>query len=333
MKNYKYVPILKWKQGEQGSLKFLEESIKDSIIPLIQITPDLNLSKFSSTMLNWENRLFYFDMLPECYEQYDGSIYFSILNQCDSQFVIPVLNIDDEQDVIEKALIYSKNGIALRVSSADFNEDLDAALEKLNLFFSYVSPSNIDLIIDSRYIDIANVLIIESILNNIIQIGVRRLVISASSFPQTLTKCIINEICLLPRHEFSVYKKIISKFSEKTKSEIIFSDYAVSHPDYLEFIPGMIPSFNIRYSDEKNYIILKGSQIKKGGLDSDKVTGLCNLLVSSKYFKGNDYSWGDEYIGTRTDGQKCGNLTTWRKVGTNHHITLVVNQLSNLLDV
>lgn len=58
---------------------------------------------------------------------------------------------------------------------------------------------------------------------------------------------------------------------------------------------------------------------------------LCRNLAERSEFAGAAFSWADDYIA------KCaqhkvgpGNATTWRKVGTNHHLTLVSRQLSSV---
>lgn len=84
-------------------------------------------------------------------------------------------------------------------------------------------------------------------------------------------------------------------------------------------------------STEELYVIYKGDTNKKGGLKIDKVQAGCNILVSSPYYFGKDYSWGDNEINEKASGEstKSGNLTTWRAIGTNHHITFIVNLLSS----
>ena len=36
---YQYVPVLKWRQGEYQSLHRLDDTVKDTIFPLINIPP------------------------------------------------------------------------------------------------------------------------------------------------------------------------------------------------------------------------------------------------------------------------------------------------------
>ncbi|KEI83389.1 hypothetical protein EXM30_11150 [Clostridium botulinum] len=330
--NPSYVPILKWKKGEQGALKELSTTIKNGIIPLIEITPDFNESKLLSTIKSWENRPLYFDVLPECYED-DNEIYFRILGKLNHDYTIPVLSLADDMDIMQKANNLSNLGFALRIISADA-EYVENILEQITQNFN---PSYIDLILDIKHIDAENYnekyIVLKSILLDIPNINdYRNIIVATSSFPNTLTSVERYELATIERLDWSFWKKCINKLNKKFNINLIYSDYTIDTPNYVAYIPGMSPLFKIRYTSDDDFIILKGQTIKKGGLDSDSVSDLCNTLTTSSYFKGNDFSWGDNYIyeHSNNSAKSYGNLTTWVKVGTNHHITFVINQLSNL---
>lgn len=328
-----YVPILKWKQGEQCALKELSEEIKNSIIPLIEITPDLNESKLLSTLKCWEHRPLYFDVLPECYEN-DEEIYFRILKKLNPDYTIPILSLSDDINILKSANSLSNLGIALRVSPSD-SEYIEDSLEVISKIFH---PSYIDLILDMKHIDSTNYsekyIVLKSILSDISNINeYRNIILSSSSLPDNLNSVERYELATIDRLDWSFWKRCISKLNEKFNINLIYSDYCIDTPNYVAYIPGMSPLFKIKYTSDDSFIVLKGQTIKKGGLDSNNVAALCKTLVKSPYFKGKDFSWGDEYIFTHSDNsaKSYGNLTTWIKVGTNHHITFVIDQLSNLL--
>lgn len=332
MNKFCYVPIVKWKQGEQGALSILADEIKDQIIPLIEIVPDFNVDKFESTFnKNWANRHFYFDVFPECYEAYGGSYYFELLEKCNSDFVIPVLALDDDVSVIDEVNSYSSNGIAFRITSYS----TDILEEQLTKIVEDFNPSETDLIIDLKAIDQDNIhdknIVLKALLSDIPEIdSFRNIILAGASFPETLTECEKHELCFTERYEYKLWTDT-KKYNKKYNINLIYSDYCVNHPKYMEYIIGMSPSFNIRYTTDDSYMIIKGDTIKKGGLEPKSIIDLCKKIVNSGKFKGKDYSWGDDFIASRSlDSASNGNLSTWRKVGTNHHITLVVNQLSNL---
>jgi hypothetical protein len=331
--NFTYIPILKWKQGEQGALKELEDSIKDKIVPLIEITPDFNFSKLKDSLNNWKNRYFYFDILPEVYEENSGEIYFDLLSQCDPKYVIPVVFLSDNKDAIKEANNYSKNGIAIRITSDDL-DDLDSSLMELKDEFGY---NNIDLIIDLREINENNFgekkIVAKALLPDIPEIqSFRNIILSSSAFPKTLSSFGKYEIHHISRYDYQLWSSLLY-LEKRYNIKLKYSDYCINHPSFFEYIPGMSPAFNIRYSTNDSFIVIRGDSTKKGGLDVENVVSLCQKLINLKDFSGQDFSWGDNYIFTRCSKgiEKCGNLSTWRKVGTNHHITFVVNQLSSLL--
>lgn len=333
MEKVLYTPIVKWKQGEQNALKELDGEIADKIIPLIEITPDINQDKFEASLSVWKNRYYYFDVLPECYDEFGGDIYFRLLNQCDSEYVIPVVNISDSDDVIESCVELSSNGFAIRVFSSDIDE-VGNRLEELHEIYD---SENVDIIVDLKEIDEENYsekkIAFRALIGEMEYLSdYRRVILSSSAFPVSLSGVEKYSIALRPRLEFDLWNEL-KGFCKKKKSDLIFSDYCINNPSFFEYIPGMSPSYNIRYTDDQNFVLLRGDAIKKGGLNAENVLRLCRILTQSTHFSGKDFSWGDYYIASRDeDSASFGNLTTWRKVGTNHHITFVVNQLANLLD-
>jgi len=53
-------------------------------------------------------------------------------------------------------------------------------------------------------------------------------------------------------------------------------------------------------------------------------------LLRSPAYSGPQFSWGDRYISDCARGKtSCGNLTTWRRVGTSHHIAYLNQQIAN----
>lgn len=327
-----YVPVLKCKQGEKDALLTLEDKIKENICPLLEITPDvIDKNNFNGTEDFWKAKHF-FDVSPEVSNNLDDSMYFSLLNKCKKEFAIPSIRLADSRDKILKIKSESVNGMALRIFREEiFDEDFE---ESLNELMGLVDPSNTDIIISVRYIDSSKVnemaVIMKAAINMISNIeNFRNVIFSSNSFPESLDVERDN-LTVIPRNETKVYEKVKPYFLKKGVN-VVYSDYAINHWSYFEFIPGMQPSFNIRYTTNDLYVIYKGDTLKKGGLNLDKVAKGCKLLTDSQYFYGKDFSWGDNSIYEKSAGEslKPGSNTTWRAIGTNHHITLMVNLLSN----
>lgn len=327
-----YMPVLKWKQGEQGALKELPDEIKNKITPLIEITPDFNEDKLDYTLKSWENRKFYFDVMPECYEV-DNDIYFRILERLDPNLVIPVLSLQDDLKIIKTASKLSNNGFALRITTNDI-DNIESSLECLLTNFE---GKNIALILDMKSITSETFkekfTVLKSMISDIHNINnYRNVILSCSSFPKTLSSVEKYDVSFIDRLDWKFWLMCIERLNEKNGIKLVYSDYCIDNPKYVDYIPGMSPSFSIRYTCKDYFLVLKGDTVKKGGLDGENISKLCKKLISLEDFCGAEYSWGDNYIAVRAteDADSYGNLTTWRKVGTNHHITFVIDQISNL---
>ncbi len=108
-----------------------------------------------------------------------------------------------------------------------------------------------------------------------------------------------------------------------------FGDYAINHPKVLELDMRKVkPSATIRYTDENQWCIVKGKNVRDYGFGQYRA--LSKKVLDSPYFCGKSFSWGDDYIQKCANGQgKTGNLMSWRRVGTNHHIEKVTRDIAN----
>jgi hypothetical protein len=108
----------------------------------------------------------------------------------------------------------------------------------------------------------------------------------------------------------------------------IFGDYGIAHPAPSEVDPRIMrPSASIRYTTEEHWIVPKGRNLRAHGFD--QFHAVCESLIKRDDYSGRDFSWGDEFIWNCAHrGSGPGNLTTWRKVGTSHHLAFVVRQIS-----
>jgi hypothetical protein len=116
-----------------------------------------------------------------------------------------------------------------------------------------------------------------------------------------------------------------------------FGDYAVAHPDHNEVDPRtMRMSPNLRYATDTGWIAAKGRYATKTPTTRKAAQGvsihdLCKRLVRRPEFYKAGYSWGDDFIDARSRGAGGpGNPTTWRLVGTSHHITLAGEQAAKM---
>lgn len=89
-------------------------------------------------------------------------------------------------------------------------------------------------------------------------------------------------------------------------------------------------SANLRYTIEDNWLVFKGRGVRKHGYE--QFNAFCKKLVQMPQYAGEHFSWGDAAIRARCKGGVGpGNASTWRQIGTSHHITFVVRDLASLV--
>lgn len=90
----------------------------------------------------------------------------------------------------------------------------------------------------------------------------------------------------------------------------------------------MRASASIRYTTEDVWLILKGKNLKDYGYK--QFHDVSKSLLTNAVYSGPEFSSGDRYIRDCANRVvSSGNLTTWRRVGTSHHIAYVTQQIAN----
>jgi hypothetical protein len=156
----------------------------------------------------------------------------------------------------------------------------------------------------------------------------KTIIISSSGFPENLGGIPPRSMDTIPRTELDLRDALFSRRRSIPRFPA-FGDYGICHPDLLDFDPRVhTPSAAIRYTIEREWLIIKAGSIKRYKLDQFRE--LSDKLRRRPEYYGPTYCWGDNYINECADySVGKGNLTTWRQVGTNHHITLVGSQIAN----
>ena len=153
----------------------------------------------------------------------------------------------------------------------------------------------------------------------------RSVAFSGTSFPESLA-ALPYGLSTIVREEWHIWQKL-QTIADNTRP-IIFADYTAGNANLPE--GGFVGAANIRYATDDEWIILKGHKATDdthGGYE--QFHDLAMLLIKDQRFCGPDFSWGDKYIADCAHRTvKSGNLSTWRAVATNHHITFVLAQLA-----
>jgi hypothetical protein len=343
IKQDQYAPILKGKDGEFLALSKLPDSIKDSIVPIIDIVSNSNktfenhIKATVGYLRKWlPKRPLYIDgyMVQEGELIYSGQHYMKYIFdelRNDGFTIIPVIsNISnqDYNDAIKNIILKDQKGICIRIfrpETIDINSELDVILNFLG-----IDQTTVDLLLDLESVEDLTVdEIYKWSINKIVEIKhlskYRGLVVSGGNFPINLIKLKADQVHIIPRKQWRAWQQICN--SSDVERIPTYSDYAISHPQLSEFGEG-IPnaSASIRYTHESDYLIYRGKGTRQHSFD--QFYYISESLITSDDFDGKDHCAGDEFIyKCGNQKKKTGSLKTWRWVGTIHHITIVVNQL------
>lgn len=351
-----YVPILKGKAAEYLSLQMLHSDIKSLLTPLIEIPPipwDFENEKPSRTIddhvaniaskiqSSWsEGRPLFLDlsMIAEEETMKDGRTPLSyVLDQARQLNIrlIPVFRLDSSRRTIESlAQAVSKDGLGacLRVLGEDFDDEdqqreIGHLISQLGLDYSQT-----DLILDFGEVTeehvqnlVRSVRVIAQIIPNLEDW--RTFTFAGSAFPINLARFAAGKVSKISRSELEIWESLVSNPS-RIKRLPSFADYAIAHPSLEEIDPRVMRmSANLRYTTDRYWLILRGRDVRRYGYE--QFHALCHTLTLHAEYSGPSYSWGDVRI------EKCakkevgpGNATTWRQIGTTHHLTLVAQQIA-----
>jgi hypothetical protein len=354
-----YVPILKGKEGEYAALEALKPDIKGMVMPLIEIPAipydyanERPAKSLDDHIADIPERLkkacagmpFYLD-LPWFGDDetlsHGQTACESILAKSATLGLnaVPVVSRESTPAYLAATKGHTAAngcGACIRLLVEDFEEDvdLDAEVERLLTSTTTGDIGSTDLIIDLEDLG-ANAgraaLIARSVFSMIPRKDEwRRMILAAASFPEDLSDVSAATIVTLPRHEWNLWKTLQRKPAALPRPDLIFGDYAMAHPIAKTLDPRtMRMSANIRYTTQDEWLVIKGRNVRQFGFS--QYFDLCRLLVERPEYSGRSYSWGDAYIADCADAtQGPGNATTWRKVGVNHHLTLVTRGLASL---
>lgn len=350
-----YMPVLKWRQGEYLALDRLEESVKDQVIPLVEIPPiewdfekgrlaktiDQHLEPFSRRVQKkWGQRPIVLDMLlvAEHQSTADGrhpvQYVFDEIRKWGGA-AVPVTGLgrgEHYQAAVADTISTDNKGACVRLSfddlgKADARLKLKALCDQLQL-----AVRDMDLVVDLGAPNFFPVNVFAAALrraiNRIEQVThARSFTLVATSFPKTMGG--LNKgIQMLDRTEWTLYRRYCAGLDESARVPR-FGDYAIAHP----VLPGLDmrllkPAASLRYTIDDGWLICKGENVRDHGFG--QYVQICRDVCTSPHFCGAEYSAGDRYIYECSKRQQStGQLTTWRWVGTNHHITKIVTDLAS----
>lgn len=347
-----YLPILKWKRGEFAALRELSLPDKSKIIPMLELQDDTvdvdeDVAAVSGptsfdraaaqAMRAWGTTPFFIDG-----DELDQPVAAApapierLFDACRRAGLAPIPGIGigastSHCQAVARIIASDKRGCAVRIGVEDLVASNIGSVVASLLATLGVSGPSVDLVLDWRAIgpgDAATTtLAAGAVIPTLPHLNSWRSVIfAASSFPQTLTAAGTG-LSTIVRAEWLVYQRLLA--NRPGGARIAFGDYAIAHPIYAP--APFLGSASVRYTITDEWLIARGRTLKgpvHGGFS--QFQGLCGQLITNPAYCGASFSWGDDYIARCSQGQVgTGNLTTWRSVGTNHHLTFVARQLAS----
>jgi len=351
----RYIPCLRWKQGEYQAISHLTPSVRDMIKPLIDVAEigfdfeegedsksiDEHLKLFAKRVRKkWGIEECYVDMhLIDAYQRmangnHPVSFVFDDL-RLQGVHAVPVTGINQDsqwQDAIQKAVDQDGHGFCFRITLEDaLKPALGTLLNELLQKYG-MQAEQCDLIIDEKgpnYEPLDGFVgLLETIIKNLPHLNQwRTFGLIGISLPASMST-LGSGTSVIPRYEWQSYKKLIVQLKSLGIRIPCFGDYAINRPEVSKVDQRFMKTrANIRYTINNGWLIVRGQNIR----DFAEYKDLCSAIVSSKFYNGSGFSVGDKYIIDCAQGNaKTGNHTTWRWVGTNHHLTSVAQDVANL---
>ncbi|MBN1867784.1 beta family protein [Candidatus Sumerlaeota bacterium] len=352
-----YVPCLRWKQGEYQAILRLSDAAKDFITPLIEVPGigfdfdsrkqnkviDDHLAPFAQRVkTKWQRRPLFVDMkLIGLSEQMAGGqhpVRF-VFDELRAQKCIaaPVTGIDRDtryQQAVKQAVSADQRGVCLRVSLVEaekpaLKNSIDTLLGQIRL-----QADGCDFVLD---LGAPNFEPVEGFAG-LVTATIRKLpylsqwrtfALIGTSFPSSMGE-IKESPAIVPRSEWLLYKRVFAGLLKAGIRVPTFGDYGINHPaDVPELDWRLVkPYATIRYTINDNWLIVRGRNVRDHGFEQYR--DHCRTVKESPHFSPRGLSYGDNYIANCATGSaSTGNLSTWRMVGTNHHIEKVAFDISN----
>lgn len=343
---WKYLPILKWKQGERIALSKLTGAQWSGIAPLVEILPvDPKKGTLSETLVPY---------LTKIGGQMAKAIPQEVPIAIDVRYLMPTYGKQIQVlastckrlaastnrqiiPVISETMLAQPAGLpelaktfelfALRIRTHMVTADQIQDFVKI-VVGAGIARSKLHLVVDQFSIVGATAdacaAAVRPYLDEALATGCASTTLAGGSFPLNLVgrKQGLHDI---ERVEWTVWKSLVA---EPDYARVLFSDYTVSNPAPApEIDPTMMnPSVAIRYASDGFWRLFKAGGFKKGKQDQYK--NLCILLKGDPVYSGASFSFGDDCYDKASVGLLGnGNPTSWRRDAASHHLVFTAAAL------
>lgn len=348
-----YVPALRWRQAEYQALLRLDSNAKDRVVPCITIPElefDFELWKPKKTIeghvrpfvtrfeKKWGKRPAWIGVHPNIADGLmdDGrdilTHVFDGLRTFDAK-AVPLVRLDagkQMQSSVAAIIGLDGRGAAIAIRLEDLMKK-DTFARLVAMFTALgIGEDEIDLLVDlgepnfEPYEAFSNALI-----NALRRLGdlhrFRNFVLLGTAIPETFARVAKGQD-ELPRHDWLFFQTFLVSLPSGMRRPV-YGDYTIVHPDFTpQDMRKIKAAGKIVYTTGKSWWIRKGGAFRG---NEAQMHDHCAALVGSGAFKGEAYSYGDDYIA------KCAirkaspsTLGRWKDVAINHHMMHVLEDLS-----
>ena len=345
-----YVPVLKVKRGEKRALREIHTGLRHCITPLLEI---VELTNLTNKTLN-QHLDTAFKNLAESVQSYSrcfldcrelqpnwplASEEVFLRATAENMVFTPVTGISRNNEDVVAAINHRHHGLALRLTRQEFESGTLVGLRSFLGRYG-LTPDEVDLIVDLGPVD--NMIVpgvaalaaafLRDVPNHTMW---RTFTISACAFPLSMGRVQRNSYDFVQRAEWVAWRDRLYRERQKLPSLPMFSDCVIQHPLGVEgFDPRIMQvSASVRYTWSDCWLLIKGESTRISPA-TIQFPDLATSLVYGhlqQYFDQASHCNGCASIQRCADGEPgCGSPEAWRRFGTIHHITRVVQDLAAL---
>lgn len=355
----KYIPILKAKLNEFKALENTSSLRNEQFIPMFEVpNPDVtkvNYKKAKEPITNYldgiiskisgvrKNKYVFIDgyeWFDKTYTETHEHVFsysYRKLNES-GVLVIPVVGYDRWDIPDYKTALSSLNHdgdylIRLDNDAIEDSLDEDYFISRIDEMLNALKarPSECGVMMDFGDVcksSIADIMESASrVLDTLLSRGFKYYVIAGCSVPSIINEAVKEKdsCATILRKEMIVWRALIEDYKS---INLLLGDYGVRGPRSAMVSVSPDTNGKIRYTMQNGFYISRGHSQR----EPDKwgqMREVSRKIVTSGYFLGEDFSWGDKYILDCSKGLvKTGNAAIWIAVDTNHHVAFVLAEIA-----
>jgi len=352
-----YVPALRWRQGEYQALFRLKPAVKDQVIPLITIPPvefDFEIWQPKKSVhehvhpfiarftAKWGHRPAWIALDTTIAEgRMDDNAHplDYVLDglRPNGTIAIPALPLEADSETMNaaaRATTADGHGAAVLLR---LEELMSGNPRKAIINFAIglgIGLNELDVIVDLRARNFEPYNVFATALTAALKrLGnlyeVRNLVLLGTAIPESFAQ-LAKGTDEIPRHDWLFFKELLSAMPTGMRRPI-FGDHTIVHPEFTAMDMRKVKAAGkIVYTTPETWATRKGGAFRDNPAQMD--THCAEVVKDPAFaFRGANFSYGDKYIADcAVMAESPSNLSRWKDVAINHHITTVADDLATL---